>query len=130
MKLKLLSAGATNAKLAKDSARGVLNYILYLAPFTQNSKGINLCPKASTACAAACLFTAGRGAFNSVKAARVRKTEFLLSNRVDFLLQLWDELEAVNRDAGKRFKVAAVRLNGTSAEPDKPPIRGLTNHPY
>ena len=62
----LLSKGSTNSKTAKNS---IETYILYLAPHTQNSKKINICPKASKGCAAACLFSAGRGKFSNVIAS-------------------------------------------------------------
>lgn len=112
---KLLSKGSTNSKLAKNENFGVSeSYILYLAPFNQNSKGVNICPKASPLCAAACLFSAGRGAFSNVIKARTEKTEFLLSDRSNFLSLLWNELSVINRKAGKAFKRVPVRLNGTS----------------
>ena len=74
MKLELLSVG-TNAKTVKSDKQGVyLTAILYLAPAVQVA-GVNLCPLSEMAkCRAACLYTAGRGAFNSVQSARIRKT--------------------------------------------------------
>ena len=48
----LLSKGSTNAKTSKNPET---TYILYLAPYTQNSKKINICPKASAGCSASCL---------------------------------------------------------------------------
>jgi hypothetical protein len=104
---KLLSKGSTNAKTAKNS---IETLILYLAPFTQNSKGINLCPKATAGCAAACLFTAGRGAFSNVAQSRINRTEYYLHDRKAFLAQLAKE---VNSQA-KKVPTLAVRLNGTS----------------
>jgi hypothetical protein len=104
---KLLSKGSTNAKTAKNS---IETLILYLAPFTQNSKGINLCPKATEGCAAACLFTAGRGAFSNVAQSRINRTEYYLHDRKAFLAQLAKE---VNSQA-KKVPTLAVRLNGTS----------------
>ena len=68
----LLSKGTSNAKTSKNDND---TYILYLAPYNQNSKKINICPKASEGCAAACLFSAGRGAFSNVIKARQNKTE-------------------------------------------------------
>ena len=67
---KLLSNGMTNAKTSKNEIK---TFILYIAPYNQNNKGINLCPKASAGCAAACLFSAGRGKFSNVKQARINK---------------------------------------------------------
>jgi hypothetical protein len=104
---KLLSKGSSNAKTAKNS---IETLILYLAPFTQNSKGINLCPKATAGCAAACLFTAGRGAFSNVAQSRMNRTEYYLHDRKAFLAQLAKE---VNSQA-KKVPTLAVRLNGTS----------------
>ena len=43
----LLSKGSTNSKTAKNSLE---TFILYLAPERQNSKRVNLCPKASKGC--------------------------------------------------------------------------------
>lgn len=112
---KLLSKGNTNAKLAKNEKIGYKDsYILYLSPFTQNSKGINVCPKASKQCAAACLFTAGRGRFNNVIRSRINKTNYLLNDRPGFIRQLWNELVKINTKAEKAFKKIPVRLNGTS----------------
>lgn len=111
----LLSKGSSNAKLAKNEKLGFSeSYILYLAPFNQNNKGRNLCAKASKACAAACLFSAGRGRFNSVKQARINKANYFVSERVNFLNQLWNELEKINKKGLKTFRKIPVRLNGTS----------------
>lgn len=108
MKTKFLSDGSTNTKTAKNLRK---SYILYLAPFTQNSKGINLCPKASAGCVAACLFTAGRGAFQNVQNARIKRTEAMLSDRSGFTHQIIDEMNAY---AKKHDGELAIRLNGTS----------------
>lgn len=105
---KILSNGDTNAKTAKNHRKTV---ILYLAPFTQNSKGINLCPKASKGCVESCLFTAGMGVFASVANARIARTEHFLANRQEFLAQVIAE---INKAAKKTTGDLAVRLNGTS----------------
>lgn len=107
----LLSKGTTNAKTAKNTLD---TFILYLAPATQNSRGADLCPYRSQGCTAACLFTAGRGKFGSVKDARINRTEYLLSDPKTFLAQLALELKAINKRYQKRGEKAAVRLNGTS----------------
>jgi hypothetical protein len=104
---KLISGGKTNAKTIKND---IETLILYLAPFTQNSKGINLCPKATDGCAAACLFTAGRGAFPKNIQARMNRTEYYLHDRKGFLAQLAKEINEVAKLTDK----LAVRLNGTS----------------
>lgn len=107
----LLSKGTSNTKTAKNSLK---TYILYLAPYNQNSKGINICPKASKGCAAACLFTAGRGRFDNVKNARINRTEYYLADKERFCLQLAGELVQINKTAKKRGEQVAIRLNGTS----------------
>jgi len=105
--VKYLSDGDSNTKTAKNK-RDTL--ILYLAPLKQNSFGVNMCPKASDGCAAACLFTAGRGAFSNVANARIKKTEAFLSNRKAFLNE---SAQQINKRAAN-VKQLAVRLNGTS----------------
>lgn len=109
--LNLLSKGNTNTKTAKNE---ILTYILYLAPHKQNSKKINLCPKASKGCAAACLFSAGRGKFSNVINARVNKTEYFLDDKRGFITQLARELHKINDKALKGRYNVAIRLNGTS----------------
>lgn len=67
----------------------------------------NLCPKASKGCAAACLYTAGRGSFSNVKAAREKKARFYIQHTEEFLEILYKEL--------KKLKAGSVvRLNGTT----------------
>jgi uncharacterized membrane protein len=62
----------TNAKTSKGEALGYLTGILYLAP--GRLAGFNVCPHASPGCLAACLFSAGRGRFDNVRDARIRRT--------------------------------------------------------
>jgi len=108
---KLLSDGSTNAKTKKNSIR---TFIMYLRPFTLNSKGINICSHASVNCAAVCLETAGHGAFASVQNARAKRTEFYINNRREFLMQLSYEIMKKYTTAKKRGEKIAFRLNGTS----------------
>jgi hypothetical protein len=106
---KILSNGNTNAKTKKNVRETA---ILYLAPFTQNSLGRNLCPKASPGCIESCLFTSGRGAFQNVQTARINRTELFLSDRHSFLQQIANEINlAASKIKGQQL---AVRLNGTS----------------
>lgn len=103
-----------NHKTIKGEKFGYITYIMYMSPFTQNSKGINLCPHASAGCSAACLFKSGFGGmYNAVEKGRVNKTEWYLNNREEFMLTLEKEIGA----AIKRHKDKAIvtfRLNGTS----------------
>lgn len=105
---KLLSEGYSNAK-TKKNVRETL--ILYLSPAKQNSKGINLCPKASLGCLMACLYTAGHGKFTNTQNARMNRTEYYLADRFLFLEQIAAE---INKKAKKTNGELAIRLNGTS----------------
>lgn len=107
----LLSKGTTNAKTAKNILE---THILYMSPYTQNSKAVNVCPKATKGCILGCLFTAGRGAFNSIQQARQNRTEFYISNKKQFCEKIANELQALNNKAKKQNAKIAIRLNGTS----------------
>ena len=107
----LLSKGTTNYKTAKNEIK---TFILYMAPYTQNSYGKNLCPKATDGCAKACLFSAGRGAFNSVKNSRIAKADYFISDKFNFLNQLADEIIKEYKKAQKNDYKVAFRLNGTT----------------
>jgi hypothetical protein len=108
----LLTTG--NAKTVKGEKLGVKTYILYMSPFTQNSKGINLCSHASVGCAEACLFSSGMGGiYTHVQNARIKKSESFLRDRQSFLYQLKEEIEKAIRLNKDKFKVV-FRLNGTT----------------
>jgi hypothetical protein len=109
--MKLLSAGITNAKTAKNA---LLSFILYLAPYRTNDMGINLCPKATEGCIASCLNTSGRGAFSNVQIARLNKSNFWAKQRREFYMRLSSELVKINAKAAKEGQTVLVRLNGTS----------------
>jgi hypothetical protein len=99
-----------NAKTKKGEKKGWKTFILYLAPFTQNSKGINLCPHASDGCAKACLFGSGHGSMSNVEKGRVNKSELYLQDRNLFFELLIKEIEKHS----KKYEQLAIRLNGTS----------------
>ena len=80
--MSLLSINA-DAKTAKGTEYGVLTGILYLAP-SDESGVINTCPNATPGCREACLFTAGRGAFDNVKQGRINKTLWFHRDRPFF----------------------------------------------
>lgn len=106
-----LSSG-TDAKTVKGEKFGWKTFILYLAPHT--TSGRNVCPYASKGCAAACLFTAGRGKFKSVREARIRKTKEFFENRKLFLDRLRVDIEDAKREAARLRMKPCFRLNGTS----------------
>ncbi len=117
-----------NAKTIKGQKKGYLTGILYLAPANEaRAAGYttpNACPFASAGCKSACLFTAGRGAFSNVRAARIRKTIELMAGKKwneiphpGALEKLRADIAALEKKA-KRLKLKpAVRLNGTSDFP-------------
>ena len=103
----------TNAKTVKGQEYGFLTGILYLAP--ADISGVNLCAMAGVAgCKEACLYSAGRGAFNSVQQARINKTQYYLQDRKAFLLHLVKDIEKLIKKAQRLGLTPLVRLNGTS----------------
>lgn len=110
--MKLLGV-STDAKTIKGVAFNWLTGILYLAP-SDESKMMNTCPNASKGCRLSCLFTAGRGAFNNVREARVKKTIQFIQDRETFMVQLSKDIVALGKKAQKKGMKACVRLNGTS----------------
>jgi hypothetical protein len=105
-----------NSKTIKGEKLGVKTAILYLAPYTQNSKGINLCSHATEGCAKACLFGSGAARFTQVQQGKTNKTEFYLADRKAFMLQLKFEIERIVRLHSAKWDIA-IRLNGTSDIP-------------
>ena len=93
--------GTSNAKTIKGMKKGWTTYIMYMSPFKDNSKGVNVCPHASAGCAAACLVGSGRGVFKSVHSARRNKTEFFLQDRQLFLNKLLRDLTVIQNRAIK-----------------------------
>ena len=109
---KLLSVDA-DIKTIKGRKIGFLTGILYLAPY--DLSGVNLCPFAKVAeCHVACLNTAGRGNFNNVKSARLRRAKLFNDNRGEFFAQLIEDIHKLKAQAKKQNLQAVVRLNGTS----------------
>jgi hypothetical protein len=106
-----------NAKTIKGEKLGYKTYILYMSPFTANSKGINVCSHASKGCADSCLVGSGFGGmYTNVMQGRVNKTEFFLRDRLAFLNKLKGEVEkAIKLNEGKA--IVTFRLNGTSDLP-------------
>lgn len=94
--------------------KGYLSAIQYLVPHKAAGLGTNLCPAASPGCIAACLFTAGRGVFKKVHAARQYRTELFVNNRAEYIKLLYKELEKFNDSCHNKGEAACVRLNGTS----------------
>ena len=124
--MKLLSV-STDAKTTKGEAIGFLTGILYLAPATTTKW--NTCSMAKVAqCDKACLYTAGRGAMNSVQKARIRKTEWFFTDRQSFMQQLVVDIDRLFFKAKRMGLTPLVRLNGTSdIQWESIPINGYKN---
>lgn len=108
--MKLL--GTSSAKTIKGETLSYLTGILYLSPSTLSGVG-NVCPWAGT-CKESCLNSAGRGAFNSVQTARIKKTRLFFSNRDAFMEQLFQDCKALIAKAKRLSMLPCIRLNGTS----------------
>ena len=114
MSLKYLAID-NNAKTIKGRIKGYMTGILYLSP--ANESGRNLCAHASIGCKAACLYTAGMGAFSNVRNARMKKTLAFLEDRKAFANQLKKDIDYIVRKAAKIGMTPCIRLNGTSDLP-------------
>lgn len=112
MTYKLLSVG-NDAKTVKGQKQGVLTGILYMAPHTLGG-GATLCPFSTAGCRAVCLYTAGRGGFNMVQQARIRKTQRFQAAPVLFVEEICEDIERLIKDAKSKGFTPAVRLNGTT----------------
>ena len=110
-KMSLISVG-TNAKTKKGDSDLAVTAIMYLAPSTIS--GYETCPSKSKGCSEACLFTAGRGAMNSVQQARVRKTKLFFEKQDQFLADLKNDLTLFDSYCKQEGLQGYVRLNGTS----------------
>ena len=116
MTYKLLGVG-TNAKTIKGDGSEYLTAILYMTPYKimVDGKSFNSCAMAKQAsCIDACLYTAGRGAFNNVQTARQRKAELFYRDRESFMSQLYEDITKFSNYCFKRGIQPCVRLNGTT----------------
>lgn len=103
----------TNAKTIKGQQYGYMTGVLYLAPF--NLSGYQVCAMAHIAkCHEPCLNSAGRGAFNSVQQARIRKTKLFFEDRHAFFAELIPSIRSLIRKAHTAGLTPVCRLNGTS----------------
>ena len=108
-------------KAIKADKYGYLNAILYMAP--HNISGVNLCPKASPACAALCLgWFSGQASMvtdlehgrNNVREARVRKAKWFMSDRQAFMRAIHHKLIRLQGKAFRKGKTLCVRMNGST----------------
>jgi hypothetical protein len=106
-----------NNKTMKGEKLGYITYILYMSPFKANSLGKNVCSHASKGCVDSCLVGSGFGGiYTNVRDGRIAKTEYFLTSRIEFLMQIKDEIaKALVKNKDKA--IVTIRLNGTSDLP-------------
>ena len=101
--------GTASTKTVKGESIGFLTGIVYLVPDNK------LCSMAKSAgCMEACLKSAGRGAFNSVQAARKSKTDYFYQHQQAFLLSMAADIWSLRNTAKNKGLKLIVRPNGTS----------------
>jgi len=113
--MKLLTTN--NAKIMKGRGKGYMIFGLHLAPADVASTpthSVNVCPFASNGCKEACLNTAGRGRFDPIQAARIRKTRWFYNDRPAFLDRLRREIRNAIKLTDSKGLTAVFRLNLTS----------------
>jgi hypothetical protein len=101
-----------DAKTRKGTGKGYLTGIMYFAPASLS--GVNVCPKSSAGCRAACLFSAGRGRFYSVTRARIVKTLAYHADPIRFTATIKKSIKTLLVKAKNKGLTPVVRLNGTS----------------
>jgi len=108
MPSSMLSVG-NDSKTAKGKKYNYLTGILYLTP------DYDLCPASKLAkCDQACLVSAGRGKFNSVKAGRLNKTKIFRQYPNVFYELVRRDILKLEKKAERENLNFCVRLNGTS----------------
>jgi len=101
-----------DAKTRKGTGKGYLTGIMYFAP--AKLSGIEVCPARSAGCAAACLFSAGRGRFYTITRARMIKTLAYHFDKARFIATVKKSIASLLVKAKNKGLTPVVRLNGTS----------------
>ena len=100
---------SSDYKTIKGEQYGYLTGILYMMP------NLRICPASKMAsCFEGCLQSAGRGAFNNVKLARMLKTQLFELYKDLFFSLLIHDIERLVKQATKKGMIPCIRLNGTS----------------
>ena len=102
----------STAKADKSEAFGYYSPVLYLSPSKRS--GFNVCPQASGGCIASCLNLSGRGVFDNVQQARIRRTKLLFQHREEFFMLLYKDVIKAYGYAKKHHLQLAIRPDGTS----------------
>ena len=116
-----------SAKAIKADEFGYLNAINYMAQADTGSVGFKkyftLCPDASDGCKSLCLGKySGQAAMvkdlekgiNSVRASRIAKAQWFMSDRQAFMREMSGHVRAMSRKAKRENKKLAIRPNGST----------------
>lgn len=101
-----------NAKTVKGESLGFGSFLFMGAPHTES--GYNACASSTAGCREACIFYAGRGAFDTVKQARIRKTILYFTKRREFLELVNKDIKSAIRWSKKNDLTPCFRLDGTT----------------
>ena len=104
-----------NPKTVKGNKKGYITAVLYLSP--ARLSGVELCAYRSKGCTDICLNIAGRGQFNTIQQARLKKTNYYLNDTNHFMGNLIRRVNNFIKLADKRGLIPVIRLNGTSDIP-------------
>ena len=102
----------SNTKIQKGEKSGFKTAGIHLAP--SKLSGYNTCIAASMGCAMSCLNTAGMGVYNTVQAARIKKTKVFFEDRNTFMVTFIKEVKSMIKKSAKLNLTPAFRLNLTS----------------
>lgn len=107
--MKLLSK---NIKIEKNELSGkYFSTGLSLAPYDKAIKGKSVCPYSTPTCREFCIDTSGFGGFKNAKKAKIKRTEFFLKNRAEFMRVLFIELSIFKLESEMKGLIPVVRLN-------------------
>jgi hypothetical protein len=114
--ISYLGSVSSSVKIKKNKKKGVMTYIIYLAP--SNLSGFNVCPMATESCIKACLHESGQNRLdvkrNMINAARIRKTKLFFQDRETFMQLAIHEINKCMETAKRKGFKFSIRLNGTS----------------
>ncbi len=111
--MKILTV--SNTKILKGEDYGYMTAGLHLAPASLS--GFNVCQKASEGCKAACLNTAGHGAYSTTQEARIKRTKMFFNDRATFFKLVEFDIRWLIKRAAKEGLKPCVRMNLTSDLP-------------
>lgn len=103
---------SSNDKIKKALSLGYLTYGVHFAH--SNLSGFDVCPDATEGCKLSCLDFAGRGQMESVKEARIEKTQTFFADVPAFMLRLNEEIGKAINYCQKKGLIPSFRLNLTS----------------